>query len=334
MRRHRNVVALYGSCVEKTAGRPSRFSLVLELLPGGSLLERLSPLSAAAALTALQRFVIASDVARGLHYLHVEMSPPLIHQDVKSDNVLLTEASGRIVAKVADFGTARVVRADVLQSHHSTRLVVGTTPYQPGEYLQQGHVSEKTDTYAYGVVLLELLTGRPPFDAESKELLSYAMAPMLREPEQLLPSLLDGRAAGWPRLSALVLARIAARCAEPVVRERCTVRAVLSEVEATAASAHAEAGGSDSEDDEEPLGAGILAMCLAPRGSSRSARSGAAASAAVAAGAEAVTTPAAIRPPVSTAPRTCRACGSRLRYRQGVALACFACKRMPSEVLF
>ena len=84
-------------------------------------------------LSAPHRFGIAADVARALHYLHAEASPPLIHQDMKSDNVILAyrPGSGVLMAKVADFGTARIMPAQMQaqQSHHSTRVVVGTTPY-------------------------------------------------------------------------------------------------------------------------------------------------------------------------------------------------------------
>jgi len=122
-------------------------------------------------LSAEERFTIASDVARGLEYLHVDAQPPIIHQDIKSANILLADIGGRLVAKVADFGAARFVpsllkktggRGRGADTHHSTVHVVGTKPYQPLEYLQLGHVSEKTDAYAFGVVLLELLTGKPP----------------------------------------------------------------------------------------------------------------------------------------------------------------------------
>jgi serine/threonine protein kinase len=122
-------------------------------------------------LPAEERLTIASDVARGLEYLHVDAQPPIIHQDIKSANILLADIGGRLVAKVADFGAARFVpsllkktggRGRGADTHHSTVHVVGTKPYQPLEYLQLGHVSEKTDAYAFGVVLLELLTGEPP----------------------------------------------------------------------------------------------------------------------------------------------------------------------------
>jgi hypothetical protein len=232
---HANIVALLGYCIERRAKGKNTFCLVLEFMPGGALLDRLAPTASAPTLSAQQRCDIASDVARGLHYLHVDAEPPLIHQDVKSDNVLLsTDWRGQLTAKVADFGTSRVVAREALQSHHSTRVVVGTTPYMPAEYLQSGHVSEKTDAYAFGVVLLELLTGKPPYDDEAQQLLTYEMAPVLQQPEQLLLRTLDVRAGQWSPGAALAIARTSARCSKPAVHERATVRDVLAEVDAAA----------------------------------------------------------------------------------------------------
>ena len=292
--RHPHLVALFGHCIERAAGadRVDRFSLVLEFMPGGSLLERLRPASSRPPLPARQRFEVAAHVVRALHYLHAEASPPLIHQDVKSDNVLLAErAGGGIVAKVADFGTARIMPQQQRGAaaaagaagagHHSTKLVIGTTPYMPPEYLQLGRVSEKTDTYAFGVVLLELLTGKPPSaaTADGRALLAFQVAPMLRDPEALLPALLDHQAGAWPKGGhAVTLARIAARCLEQHAPDRCTIRAVLGEVVSLAASVQS--------------------------GGHRRVQSGS-----------------------GSGVNTCKLCGARLRSRQGVALACFACKQ-------
>jgi serine/threonine protein kinase len=96
-----------------------------------------------------------------------------------------------------------------------------------------GHVSEKTDSYAFGVVLCELLTGNPPADYGSGgEMLSMRMYGPLSEGtvELELPPMLDG-ACKWPRPRVLALGRIARRCIEFEVRKRCTVAEVLSELD-------------------------------------------------------------------------------------------------------
>ena len=251
---HPNLVTLLGHCVEKKKRTVVSCSLVLEFMPEGSLLGRLRPTRDAMPLTAQQRFDVAADVARALHYLHAEASPPLIHQDVKSDNILLAEdGGGRLIAKVADFGTARMApqlaqraRGGSSKTHHSTRLIVGTRPYMPMEYLQMGQVSEKTDTFAYGVVLLELLTGRPPYDDETDTLLHADSMELLCDPERRLAPLLDARvpstawatvaAAGTVRGRALELCLVAKRCLEMLAAVRGTMREAMPKVVALAAA--------------------------------------------------------------------------------------------------
>ena len=249
--RHQNLVELLGFCLSGggagggggggggggagAAAAVPRQCLVFEFCAGGALKDHLA---SAKALPPPQRFGIASDVARGLHYLHVKADPPIIHQDIKSDNILLAAYDGRLVAKVADFGTARYVPA-LLESgntHHSTELVIGTKPYMPLEYLQSGHVSEKTDAFAFGVVLCELLTGEGPANYEKGEMLSAKMyAPLEYDPERQLPPLLDARCR-WQELlpQAVSLGKVARRCIDMMASRRCTVADVLPELDAIA----------------------------------------------------------------------------------------------------
>jgi serine/threonine protein kinase len=126
-------VKLLGFCLGNDA--TARQCLVLEWMEGGSLKDRIAATSAAPPLTVQERFDVASDMARGLVYLHVKADPPVIHQDIKSANVLLCEIGGVLVAKVADFGTARYAPAllDTGVTHHSTQTIIGTKPYMPPE---------------------------------------------------------------------------------------------------------------------------------------------------------------------------------------------------------
>jgi len=228
--RHANIVGLIGQCV---GARQSKQYLVYEFMPGGSLYDRLWPESAAMPLTWQQRLIVASDAARGLEYLHVSADPPIIHQDVKSENILLGEYHGHIVAKIADFGAVRIAPTLLITnvSHISAKEIIGTKPYQPPEYAMSGHVSEKTDTFAFGVVLLELLTAMPPSNMDSGEFLYSELSHQLRHAKAAMPPLLDGRAGQWPMEKALALSAIAKKCLEMLPRDRCTIRDVLVELD-------------------------------------------------------------------------------------------------------
>ena len=238
--RHPNIVVLLGHCTGSSSRAPQEY-LVFEFMAGGSLYDRLDP-AGATALPWPLRFAIASDVARGLVYLH-RASPPIIHQDVKSENILLcTAAGGQLVAKIADFGAVRIAPTLVKSTHLSAASVIGTKPYQPPEYINQGHVSEKTDAYAFGVVLLELLTSRPPSSKENGgAFLAMELAPALDAPERLMP--FDTRAGACPREHALQLACIARKCLEMHVHKRSTLHDVLGELDALAGRRAAAQGG-------------------------------------------------------------------------------------------
>lgn len=101
------------------------------------------------------RMQIAVGAARGLCYLHHESSPPIIHHDVKSNNVLL---DSEFNAKIADFGLARIL--EKVGDSNSVSVVAGSFGYLAPEYAHSTRVNEKTDVYSFGVILLELVTGR------------------------------------------------------------------------------------------------------------------------------------------------------------------------------
>ena len=132
--------------------------LVFELMANGTLHKhihdpQMTPLSID------QRFKIAQDVAQGLEYLHHGARPPIIHRDVKSSNVLLTE---NFSAKLSDFGIFKVVcdNTTELKTASTSTIVRGSYGYMDPQNFHTGTTSTKSDVYAFGVLLLELISGR------------------------------------------------------------------------------------------------------------------------------------------------------------------------------
>ncbi|TQE09348.1 hypothetical protein C1H46_005084 [Malus baccata] len=154
--KHRNLVPLLGYC---KVGEERL--LVYEYMKYGSLDDVLhEPKKAGIKLNWAARRKIAIGSARGLAFLHHNCIPHIIHRDMKSSNVLVDE---NLEARVSDFGMARLMSA--MDTHLSVSTLAGTPGYVPPEYYQSFRCSTKGDVYSYGVVLLELLTGRRPTDS-------------------------------------------------------------------------------------------------------------------------------------------------------------------------
>ncbi|PQM38228.1 proline-rich receptor-like protein kinase PERK8 [Prunus yedoensis var. nudiflora] len=105
------------------------------------------------------RVKVAAGAARGIAYLHEDCHPRIIHRDIKSSNILL---DSNFEAQVADFGLAKL---SLDSNTHVTTRVMGTFGYMAPEYATSGKLTDKSDVYSYGVVLLELITGRKPVDS-------------------------------------------------------------------------------------------------------------------------------------------------------------------------
>ncbi|KAJ0971699.1 hypothetical protein J5N97_019658 [Dioscorea zingiberensis] len=147
---HRHLVSLVGYCVAEY-----RRLLVFEFLPNKTLEHHLHG-KGLPVLEWSKRLRIAIGSARGLAYLHEDCHPRIIHRDIKSANILLDEC---FEAQVADFGLARL--ANDTHTHVSTR-VMGTFGYLAPEYATSGKLTDRSDVFSFGVVLLELITGRRP----------------------------------------------------------------------------------------------------------------------------------------------------------------------------
>ncbi|KAL0306251.1 UNVERIFIED_CONTAM: putative L-type lectin-domain containing receptor kinase S.7 [Sesamum radiatum] len=161
--RHKNLVQLQGWCAEK-----GELLLVYEFMPNGSLDKVLYQAESGNPLKWPYRYNIAVGLASALTYLHQECDQQVIHRDIKSSNIML---DGSYNARLGDFGLAR------LMDHGKspvTTLTAGTVGYLAPEYLQCGKATEKTDVFSYGVVLLELASGRKPIerDAESQKMVN------------------------------------------------------------------------------------------------------------------------------------------------------------------
>ncbi|XP_019709055.2 receptor-like serine/threonine-protein kinase ALE2 isoform X2 [Elaeis guineensis] len=186
---HRNLVKLIGICIEG-----HKRCLVYELVRNGSVESHLhgadkmkGPLDWDA------RMKIALGAARGLAYLHEDSNPRVIHRDFKASNVLLEDD---FTPKVSDFGLARVASEGI---HHISTQVMGTFGYVAPEYAMTGHLLVKSDVYSYGVVLLELLSGRKPVymsQSQGPENLVTWARPLLTSREglgQLIDPSLNGK---------------------------------------------------------------------------------------------------------------------------------------------
>ncbi|KAI3441779.1 Protein kinase domain-containing protein [Psidium guajava] len=152
---HLNLVKFYGFLEHE-----DERIVVVEYVPNGTLREHLDCMHGSI-LDVAARLDIAIDVAHAVTYLHVYTDHPIIHRDIKSSNILLTE---NFRAKVADFGFARLAAdTDSGETHVSTQ-VKGTAGYLDPEYLRTYQLTEKSDVYSFGVLLVELITGRRPIE--------------------------------------------------------------------------------------------------------------------------------------------------------------------------
>ncbi|AEE33828.1 S-locus lectin protein kinase family protein [Arabidopsis thaliana] len=165
---HRNLVRLLGCCIEG-----EEKLLIYEFMANKSLNTFIFDSTKKLELDWPKRFEIIQGIACGLLYLHRDSCLRVVHRDMKVSNILLDEEMN---PKISDFGLARMFQGT--QHQANTRRVVGTLGYMSPEYAWTGMFSEKSDIYAFGVLLLEIITGKRissfTIGEEGKTLLEFA----------------------------------------------------------------------------------------------------------------------------------------------------------------
>ncbi|XP_020583624.1 U-box domain-containing protein 52-like [Phalaenopsis equestris] len=196
--RHPNMVLLLGAC-------PENGCLVYEFMDNGSLDDRLFRKGNSPPIPWSTRFKIAAEIATALLFLHQAKPEPLVHRDLKPANILLDR---NYASKISDVGLARLVppcEADNVTQYHMTSTA-GTFCYIDPEYQQTGMLGVKSDIYSLGIMLLQIITAKPPMG------LTHHVERAIEK--GIFAKLLDPAITDWPVKETLCYAKIALKCAE------------------------------------------------------------------------------------------------------------------------
>ncbi|XP_058773978.1 receptor-like serine/threonine-protein kinase NCRK [Vicia villosa] len=208
---HCHLVPLIGYCSELKGKNVQRL-LVFDYMSNGNLRDRLDGIFGKN-MDWSTRVTIALGAARGLEYLHEAAAPRILHRDVKSTNILLDK---NWQAKITDLGLAKDLRSDDLRScSDSSERMKGTFGYFAPEYAIVGRASIESDVFSFGVVLLELITGRQPIlrSAGKEESLVVWATPLLRDSRRVMTELADPQLKGnFPEDEVHIMANLAKEC--------------------------------------------------------------------------------------------------------------------------
>lgn len=219
---HKNIVKLEGCCLEVEVPM-----LVYEFVPNGTLYELIHVKNQALQIPFSTLLRIAHEAAEGLSFLHSYASPPIIHGDVKSANILL---DGNYMAKVSDFGASILAPSDKEQY---VTMVQGTCGYLDPEYMQTCQLTEKSDVYSFGVILLEVLTGQEPLKLDGPETQRSLSSKFLSAmKENNLDAILPSHVNGGQESNELIrgLAQLAKQCLDMCGCNRPSMKEVADEL--------------------------------------------------------------------------------------------------------
>nr|XP_027062933.1 putative receptor-like protein kinase At4g00960 [Coffea arabica] len=219
---HRNLVRLLGFCLEG-----EEKILIYEFVPNRSLdyfLFDSKDSEKKRSLNWSRRYKIIGGIARGLLYLHEDSRLRIVHRDLKASNILL---DGNMSPKIADFGTAKICGVD--QSVGNTNRIAGTFGYMAPEYTRCGQFSVKSDVFSFGVVILEIITGKKNssfyVSEDSEGLLSYAWKHWRSgDPLALLDSSIGD---SYLKNEVIQCVQVGLVCVEEEVSKRLTVASVV-----------------------------------------------------------------------------------------------------------
>ncbi|KAE8672600.1 putative receptor-like protein kinase [Hibiscus syriacus] len=210
--RHKNLARLLGYCAEG-----AHRMLVYEYVNNGNLEQWLhGDVGSCSPLTWDIRMNIILGTAKGLAYLHEGLDPKVVHRDIKSSNILLDKSWN---PKVSDFGLAKLLGSE--SSYIRTR-VMGTFGYVAPEYASTGMLNERSDVYSFGILIMEIVTGRNPVDysrpPEEVNLIEWLKKMVAnRNPEGVLDPKLPEKPTSRPLKRALL---VALRCVDPNAQKR------------------------------------------------------------------------------------------------------------------
>ncbi|KAL6205901.1 hypothetical protein ACLB2K_023153 [Fragaria x ananassa] len=223
---HPHLVKLYGCCIEG-----NQLLLVYEYMENNSLARALfGPEESRLKLDWPTRHNICVGIGRGLAFLHEESRLKIVHRDIKATNVLLDK---NLFPKISDFGLAKLDEED--NTHISTRIA-GTYGYMAPEYAMRGYLTDKADVYSFGIVVLEIVSGRNNTTYRTKEECFYLLdwALVLKEKGNLL-ELVDPRlGSDFNKEEMMITINVALLCTNVIAADRPAMSSVVSMLEGKA----------------------------------------------------------------------------------------------------